>query len=73
MNKYIIPICDLISAEIFTKKIIARNLLDCQEKIMQYFGERYDIDEFADYRDFVDGMDTKNNIAIGDIIDIETL
>lgn len=71
MNKYIIPVCDLVEGDITLYKISARNLTECQEKLMQSF----DFDDIADcsYLEFLDIMDTQHDIAIGDITDIETL
>ena len=72
MNKYIIPICDLVGAKVWLHKISARNLTECQDKLIRHFEDKYDIDECS-YKEFVDIMDKKHDIAIGDIIDIETL
>lgn len=72
MNKYIIPVCDLVNADIWINKYSARSLSDCQDKIMKEFSEIYN-EDFTDYREFLDIMDEKYNYAIGEIIDIETL
>lgn len=72
MNKYIIPVCDLISAEICIDKYSARSISDCQDKIMRKYSDMYD-EDFTDYREFLDIMDKKYNLSIGEIIDIETL
>lgn len=72
MNKYIVPVCDLIDADIWINKYSARSLSDCQDKIMREFSEEYD-EDFTDYREFVYVMDRKHNCSIGEIIDIETL
>lgn len=73
MNKYIIPICDLVDATITLHKISARNLTECQEKLVQYFSSDYDDIDNCSYREFLDIMDQNYNIAIGEITDIETL
>lgn len=72
MNKYIIPICDLVSADIWVDIILARSISDCQEKLMREFSEKLD-EDFTDYREFIDIMDQKYNYSIGNITDVETL
>lgn len=72
MNKYIIPVCDLVDANIWINKYSARSISDCQDKIMRKFSEIYN-EDFVDYNKFLDIMDKKYNCAIGEIIDIETL
>ena len=72
MNKYIIPVCDLISANIWLDKYSARSISECQDKIMREFSEAYN-EDFTDYREFLSIMDEKYNYSIGEIIDIETL
>lgn len=72
MNKYIIPVCDLISANIWLNKYSARSISECQDKIMREFSEAYN-EDFTDYREFLGIMDEKYNYSIGEIIDIETL
>lgn len=74
MNKYIIPICDIEAGDIWIKTIIARSNSDCQEKIIEELIDLYDIeDNTSSYREFVEFVDTKYNILIGDIKDIEEL
>lgn len=73
MNKYIIPICDLVDAQVWLCKISARNLTECQEKLMQRYIDKYDGLEDCNYREFIDIMDKKHDLAIGEITDIETL
>ena len=72
MNKYIIPICDLVLADIWVDIILARSISDCQEKLMREFSEKLD-EDFTDYREFIDIMDQKYNYSIGNITDVETL
>lgn len=72
MNKYIIPVCDLVSTDIWINKYSARSISDCQEKIMREFSEAND-EDFTDYREFLDIMDSKYNCSIGNIIDVETI
>ena len=72
MNKYIIPICDLVSANVWLDKYSARSISECQDKIMREFSEVCN-EDFTDYREFLDIMDEKYNYSIGEIIDIETL
>ena len=72
MNKYIIPICNLINADIWIDRYSARSIADCEDRIMREFSEAYD-EDFSDYREFLDIMDRKYNYSIGEIIDIETL
>lgn len=73
MNKYIIPICDIDSGNVWTHVIIARSYLDCEEKLMAELTELYDIEDTLNYREFVELADTKYNILIGDITDTEEL
>lgn len=72
MNKYIVPVCDLVGAGIWIDKYSARSISDCQDKMMREFSEAYN-EDFSDYREFLRIMDEKYNYSIGDIIDIETI
>lgn len=72
MNKYIIPICDLIEAKATFKVVLARSIEDCEDRLMVEFSEEYD-ENFLNYRDFIYTMDNNYNIAIGEITDIETI
>lgn len=72
MNKYVVPVCDLIDANIWLNKYSARSISDCQDKMMREFSDAYD-EDFADFREFLDIMDKKYNYSIGEIIDIETI
>ena len=72
MNKYIVPICDLISADIWIAKYSAMSISDCQDKIMRKYSELYD-EDYTDYHEFLDIMDKKYNYSIGEITDIETI
>ena len=47
MNKYIIPVCDLVNATIWIDKYAARSISDCQDKIMREFSETCD-EDFTD-------------------------
>lgn len=72
MNKYVVPVCDLINANIWLNKYSARSISDCQDKMMREFSDTYN-EDFTDFREFLDIMDEKYNYSIGEIIDIETL
>lgn len=72
MNKYVVPVCDLIDANIWLNKYSARSISDCQDKMMREFSDAYD-EDFNDFREFLDIMDKKYNYSIGEIIDIETI
>lgn len=72
MNKYIIPVCNLIDANIWIDKYSARSISECQDKIMREFSDTYN-EYFSNYEEFLDIMDKKYNYSIGEIIDIETL
>lgn len=73
MNKYIIPICDWQSADIWNEVISARSLEDCQNKLMDRLCDMYDfLDTGQDYSDFIEKCDT-NDLLIGEITDIEEL
>ena len=74
MNKYIIPICDIEGGHIWLKTIIAKSRSACQEKLMEELINIYDMEDVAStYREFVELADSKYNILIGDIKDIEEL
>ena len=73
MNKYIVPICDIEAGDIWIKTIIARSNSDCQEKIIEELIDMYDMEDNTSYREFVELADSKYNILIGDIKDIEEL
>lgn len=72
MNKYIVPVCDLVEGIIEIKRYLARSISECEDKIIDEYTNIYDI-IFEDYSDFVNIMNSKYDIAIGDITDIETL
>lgn len=72
MNKYLIPICDLVNAEIWIEVISARSISNCQDKLMRQFSENLD-EDFSDYHEFIKIMDEKYNYSVGSITDIETL
>lgn len=72
MNKYIIPVCDLVNATIWVNKYSTRSIAECQDKIMREFSDAYN-EYFSNYEEFLDIMDKKYNYSIGEIIDIETL
>ena len=74
MNKYIIPICDIDGGSVYIMTIIAKSTSACQEKIMEELIDIYNIDDnISDYRDFIELIDEKYNILVGDIRDIEEL
>ncbi len=53
---------------------MARSSSACQEKIMDELINLYDMeDSSSSYREFVELADSKYNILIGEITDIETL
>lgn len=67
MNKYIIPICNILDSKVYNLIISARTYEDCQDKIMNKFDSDCD-----SYHEFVKEMDNQD-ILIGDITDIEEL
>ena len=74
MNKYIIPICDIDSSQIWIKEILAKSTNDCKEKLMQYIINSFEIEEdMDDYRSFIELMDTNYNVLIGDIKEIDEM
>lgn len=74
MSKYIIPICDIDRGKIWIKTVIAKSNSACQEKIMEELIDIYDMENTASsYREFVQLVDSKYNILIGDIKDTEEL
>lgn len=73
MNNYVTPICDIQAGKIWNQVIPARNVLDCQEKLIRILVDQYDdLEDCLTYREFVTLAD-KNDILIGDIKDIEEL
>ena len=75
MNKYIIPICDIEVDSVWTEVILAKSLSDCRDKLMDIILENYTTinDNFQNYEEFVSILDSKYDIIIGDIRDIEEL
>jgi hypothetical protein len=73
MNKYVIPICDISSGNIWTHTISAKSRFDCQDKLMEELTDMYEIEDCDNYRDFVEVADSKYDILIGDIKDLEEL
>lgn len=69
MNKYIIPVCFIEDDIVLNEVIVAKSILDCQDKLMERYLEYSS--EFS-YRDFVNEL-KDNNILIGEITDIEEL
>lgn len=72
MNKYIIPICDIQAGVVWNQVILARNVLDCQEKLILFLVEKYDLEDRLTYREFIANAD-ENDILIGEIKDVEEL
>lgn len=72
MNKYVTPICDISSSKTWMQVVLARNVVDCQEKLSRLLAEKYDLDDCLDYREFVKLAD-ENDILIGEIKDIDEL
>jgi hypothetical protein len=73
MNKYLIPICDIQAGSIWIHTIAAKSTLDCQEKLMKYLIDTYDMEDCDSYRTFIETADSKYDILIGSIEDIEEL
>lgn len=72
MNKYIVPICDLYSEQVWTEVFSARSINECQEKIIRSIIDQYDFDEPDSWESFIEDMN-EHEILIGEIKDIETL
>lgn len=73
MNKYIVPICDIQASGIWNQVILGRTHAECQEKLIRLLLEKYDfLEDCGDYREFVKMAD-KQDLLIGEIIDIEEL
>lgn len=73
MNKYLVPICDIQAGSVYNKIIIAKSLIECQDKLVQYLIEKYDdLYECLTYHEFIELAD-KNDILVGNITDIETI
>lgn len=74
MNKYIVPICDIQTGDLWTKVIVSRDQNDCQEKVMQYLINEYEeLDYSTSYREFCNEALNNHDIVIGDILDIELI
>lgn len=69
MSKYIIPVCFIEDDIVLNEVIVAKSILDCQDKLMEKYSEYSS--EFS-YHDFVNDL-KDNNILIGKITDIEEL
>ena len=72
MNKYIIPICDIQAGSVWNQIVLARNVIDCQEKLVRILVDMYDLEDCLTYREFVKLAD-ENDILIGEIKDVEEL
>ena len=72
MNKYIVSIADMYAEQVWIETYLARNLNDCQEKIMESLINQYEFDEFGSWQEFVEFLND-HEIIISNIIDIETL
>lgn len=72
MNKYVVPICNIRAGKVWDQTIIARNVIDCQEKLTELLIDKYNLEDCLTYREFVELAD-KNDILIGEIKDIEIL
>lgn len=72
MNKYVVPICNIRAGKVWDQIIIARNVIDCQEKLTELLIDKYNLEDCLTYREFVELAD-KNDILIGEIKDIEIL
>lgn len=72
MNKYVAPICNIRAGKVWDQIIIARNVIDCQEKLTELLIDKYNLEDCLTYREFVELAD-KNDILIGEIKDIEIL
>lgn len=72
MNKYIVPVCNLVDAQVWNHVYTANSIADCQDQMMLEFSDIYN-ENFLDFHEFLDIMDRKYDYAIGEITDIETL
>lgn len=72
MNKYIVPIADLYSEQVWIEAFSARSINECQEKIIRSIIDQFDFEEPNSWEDFINDMN-EHEILIGEIQDIETL
>lgn len=72
MNKYVTPICDIQAGQVWNQILLAKDVRDCQEKLIRLLVDRYDLEDCLTYKEFVVLAD-KNDILIGEIRDIEEL
>ena len=74
MNKYIVPICDIEAGQVWIKTAMAKSNSDYQDKLMEELIDYYELDDtVSNYREFVELLDSKYNILIGEIQDIEEI
>lgn len=74
MTRYIVPICDISESMIYTPTFTTQSISDCQDKVMEYVKDKFNLDNVPDeYHEFIDNVDVNNDIIIGNILDIETL
>lgn len=69
MNEYIIPVCEIGKSKVYNKKFVARSYRHCQEKIMEYFSDYSDSDDWNTFKNDLDSQD----ILLGEISDISEL
>nr|DAX08871.1 MAG TPA: hypothetical protein [Bacteriophage sp.] len=69
MNTYLYPYFNGENCSI--KKVMARNFEECQNKIMEYFIDRFNnLDDTMNFDDFIYDLYEKYDIFIGDIFEI---
>lgn len=74
MNIYLLPIYDADEARPEILKFKTKDLSSAEDKVVDYFQKKYDIDGFVggeDWDNFCDFMADQLNIVIGDLYDIE--
>lgn len=68
MNTYLYPWHDDEQCSI--SSIQARNYNECEEKIMEYYCDKYDISDLLDFEEFKTTLGDEYNIFIGTIFEI---
>lgn len=70
MNIYLYPWHTDVSCEI--TKVLAKNYEDCEDRIKEYFVNRYfDMDDRLDFDDFCEDLGSKHGIYLGYIYELD--
>lgn len=74
MNKYVIPVCAINTGINKLVKISARTYAEAEEKCIQLLSNKYKVsEECFNLEELKETLDTKYDVLIGYLDDIETL